>query len=233
MSKKQPLSELIGVRFHYLVILDEAISNNAKHRKVKAKCDCGKIKDYHLGNLKRGLTLSCGCYNISVTKDRIAKGLWVKKSISTHGLIKHPLYGVWAGMKDRCNNKNCKYYHRYGGRGVRICDEWASDFKVFYDWAMANGWEQGLEIDKDIKAKELGVDPLLYSPEMCCFVTEKINCRNRESNVFYEYNGMSKTIPEWAEVLGFNKDVFYKRIGKLKWSVEKAFSTPLINNKLK
>jgi len=94
----------------------------------------------------------------------------IEKSIS---LITHPLYQVWAGIKDRCYNTNCKTFNRYGGRGVVICEEWKNNFKKFYDWAINNGWEQGLEIDKDVKAKELGIPPLLYSPEMCCFVTKK------------------------------------------------------------
>lgn len=83
----------------------------------------------------------------------------------THGLNDHPLYRKWNGFKTRCYNKNNPKYHRYGGRGVIVCNEWVNNFKAFYDWAILNGWEEGLQIDKDIKAHKLGKEGLIYSPE--------------------------------------------------------------------
>jgi hypothetical protein len=231
MSIKQPLSEIIGVKYNLLTILEEASTKNTKHRKVKAVCECGNVKDYFLGNLKRGLTHSCGECKIHIPKEKVYNPSWVrKKNKREHGLSKHPLYRVWADIKTRCYNERDTSYYWYGRIGVKMCDEWINSPESFIKWSLCNGWEHGLDIDKDIIPKKLGVPAILYSPEMCCFVTDKINCRNRKSNVFYEYNGQSKTIPEWAEILGVTKDLLYKRIGQQKWSVEKAFTTPLMNN---
>lgn len=71
-----------------------------------------------------------------------------------HGLSKHPLHNVWHGIKCRCYGKSSKGYNNYGALGVIMCDEWKNNFKSFYDWAISNGWEKGLQIDKDIKAKK-------------------------------------------------------------------------------
>lgn len=72
-------------------------------------------------------------------------------------------------MRQRCENKNIKCYRNYGARGVTVCKEWG-DFSIFYDWAMSNGWEQGLHVDKD----KIG-NGLLYSPETCCIITQAEN----------------------------------------------------------
>lgn len=86
----------------------------------------------------------------------------------------HPLYDVWKGMKARCNGKNHKSYHIYGGKGVKVCDEWEKDFISFYNWSLANGYKEGLQIDKDING-----DGLLYSPATCCWVTRAKNNQHR------------------------------------------------------
>ena len=82
---------------------------------------------------------------------------------SVHGLRNHPLYGVWRTIKSRCYNKNYRGYPAYGGKGVTMCAEWLNDPKAFIDWAIQNGWKQGLVIDKDLKSSELKV----YSPATC------------------------------------------------------------------
>jgi hypothetical protein len=87
------------------------------------------------------------------------------------------LYEVWKGMKARCRDPKHIGYKIYGGKGVRVCKEWQESFIPFYEWCMANGWQKGMQIDKDIKAKELGVPALIYSPEMCSIVTAKDNAR--------------------------------------------------------
>lgn len=89
-----------------------------------------------------------------------------------HGLRSHPLYNVWSGIKDRCYNTNSHDYHNYGGRGVRMCDQWITNFKLFYDWCIKKEWKRGLQIDKD----KIG-NGLLYSPETCCLLSLKENNR--------------------------------------------------------
>lgn len=116
-----------------------------------------------------------------------------------HGNTRHPLYAVWCNMKNRCYNKKVKQYENYGGRGVIVCVEWVDDFNSFFQWAVSNGWEKGLELDKDIKG-----DGLSYSPSTCCFVTSKINSNNRRSNKIIKHNGEEKTLSQWGDFFNVN-----------------------------
>lgn len=182
-------------------------------RKAKAlyQCSCGTLKEISISNVKRGTTYSCGCY---------------KRELDViHGLYKHPLYKVWIGIKQRCYYKKSISYPNYGSRGVVMCDEWLRDPKAFIDWGLSNGWSFGLQLDKDIKAKKLGVSNLLYSPERCMFVSKKINANNRIDNHFIEFNGKTQTLQEWSEELGMPNETLRRRIRNLGWSIEKSFTT--------
>ncbi|MCF6777856.1 hypothetical protein L3V83_14910 [Thiotrichales bacterium 19X7-9] len=118
-----------------------------------------------------------------------------------HGFSKrsgrHPLYCVWTDIKKRCNNHNSKIYKYYGERGIKVCDEWSNDFKIFYDWSMLNGYKQGLEIDRIDNDKG-------YSPDNCRFVTTSINLRNRRGRGKSKFIGVTwhKQSKKWRVRLG-------------------------------
>lgn len=154
--------DIVGQRFGKLMVLENLHSNKDGLLLVKCKCDCGNEKIVSASRIKRGDFKSCGCNQFPTT---------------TKSYRNHPLYDVWKGMIARCENKNHVAYKNYGGRGVIVCKEWRKDFLSFYTWAIDNGWEQGLQIDKDIKASKMNVPPLLYSPEMCSIVTRSQNAR--------------------------------------------------------
>lgn len=120
------------------------------------------------------------------------------KAPEKHGLCKHPLNIIWCGMKERCNNPNSENYKWYGGRGIRVCEEWNNNFYSFYTWAINNGWEKGLELDRQDNMKD-------YCPENCKWVTHKQQCRNRRSNVCIEINGISLLMCEWEERFNLRK----------------------------
>lgn len=148
----------VGKKFGRLTIVGKA----EKSLHFNCKCDCGNERVVFMGNLSRGHTQSCGC--LQKERARTAK--------STHGMSKkHPLYRVWDQMKDRCNNPNHKFYQNYGGRGIKVCDEWM-DFQKFFDWSIRNGYQRGLEIDR---RNNDGI----YEPSNCRWVTRKINSNNR------------------------------------------------------
>jgi hypothetical protein len=117
-------------------------------------------------------------------------------------------------MKQRCYNVKSPEYHNYGGRGVKICDEWVDNPVAFIEWGIKNGWEKGLEVDKDIIPAKLGIIPLLYSPDMCCFVTPKVNTNNRKVTVFIEYNGERLCISDWSDRTGIPRDRIHDRYKK-------------------
>lgn len=123
-------------------------------------------------------------------------------------------------MLQRCYNPNDHSYKHYGGRGISICEEWKSNFKAFYDWAIPNGWEKALEIDREDNNGN-------YEPDNCRWVTPKVNSNNKRSNRFIEFKGIIKTAKEWAEEYNIPYTCFINRIGIYKWTIEKALTTKL------
>ena len=132
------INDLTNQKFGRLKVV-EYYGNN-RHGKALwlCQCDCGKAKVIVGSSLLNKYTLSCGCYNKE----------YAKKLHSKHNMSYSKLYKVWQGMKTRCYNPKFIYYCNYGGRGISICDEWLDDFAKFYEWAIANGYKEGLTIDR-------------------------------------------------------------------------------------
>jgi len=172
---------------------------------VMAKCSCGVIKEYAKNNITTGNTYSCGCLN--------------REKYTLDGASAHPLYYVWKSIIDRCTNSAIHNYHRYGGRGITVCNEWKNDVHAFIKWGLANGWQKGLQIDRE---KNNGN----YTPENCRFVTPEVNSNNRENARLFTYNGQSKTLKDLASSTGINYNTLRARLYELKWSVEKSVETP-------
>lgn len=128
------------------------------------------------------------------------------------------LYKRYYHMKERCYNPNDKRYNRYGGRGIKICDEWLNDYNTFEQWAINNGFEEHLEIDRINNDGN-------YAPDNCRFVTSLQNNRNRSKHRRYTYNGKTKVLSEWCEELGLK---YYTVLNRLRagWSFEDAITKP-------
>lgn len=203
MPNSKDLSGLIGVKYGLLTI-----TGFLGGGKLSVICDCGNQKTVLIYNLKRGATTSCGC----VHKRQLGE------LMRSHGLTNHPLYAVWMSMKDRCLRPSCKAYYNYGGRGVKICDEWINSFQAFYDWSISHGWSKGLEIDKDI----IG-NGMLYSRDTCCYVTKKKNALKKRTTLFIEYDGEEKSLKEWCDFLNIPYMLAFQRI-KLGWTTKRVFS---------
>lgn len=148
----------IGEKFGRLTV----ISRNTKEKKWTCICECGNTVSVIASNLNKGNTKSCGCLQ------RDIRSITGKK----HGMEGTKIYHVWKSMKQRCFNSNHKSFKYYGGRGITVCDEWKNDFQAFYDWAMANGYKEGLTIDRiDANGN--------YEPSNCEWVTQKQNNSHR------------------------------------------------------
>jgi hypothetical protein len=126
------------------------------------------------------------------------------------------LYKIWWGMVNRCGGCGTGSHERYFDRGIYVCEEWKS-LGNFVSWSMNNGYSDALSIDRIDNDKG-------YSPQNCRWVTAKKQARNRSDNVFYEYKGIKKTIPEWAEIYGFNVITLVSRIVRMGWSMERALT---------
>ena len=95
----------------------------------------------------------------------------MRKPREEHGLSKHPLYKVWMDMRERCYNTKHRNYAWYGAIGITVCEEWKNSFIPFYEWALANNWKPGLDLDKDTLTK----GSKTYSPTTCKFITHREN----------------------------------------------------------
>lgn len=139
-----------------------------------------------------------------------------------HGFAGTKLEKAYTHMMERCYKPNCSMYYNYGARGITVCDEWKNDNKKFFEWAMANGYKEGLSIDRIDNEKG-------YSPDNCRWVTNKVQQNNRRNNIFVEINGERKTVAEWADIYGINRYAVYTRIKRLGWNEVKAITTPSLH----
>lgn len=205
-SKVSRQVDFANQRFGRLVALKKVGKNERGQSRWLCKCDCGNMVTVTASNLKPYGKKNFGC------------GCQMGKNIK-HGLIHTRLYNIWAKIKERCSNPYNKDFPRYGGRGIFICEEW-QEFKVFYDWAMENGYDDSLQIDRKNNDGP-------YSPDNCRWVTVKTNSNNKRNNHFITYNGETKTIAQWGELLGIKHQTLRSRIVTRGWDVERAFTTPI------
>lgn len=153
----------IADRFTYLVVLRSVgVPYGKKGKYYECKCDCGKIKIVKGSYLSRGDTKSCGCYKSQTTSKRR----------KVHGGRRTHLYYIWSTMKARCFKPTLKTYKYYGAKGISVCNEWL-DFSVFQSWAMLNGYQDGLSIDR------INSDGN-YCPENCRWITRSENARKSQ-----------------------------------------------------
>lgn len=135
-----------------------------------------------------------------------------------HGMSGTRLYRIWKNMKDRCNKPKHHNYERYGGRGIRVCEEWQNDFMAFYTWAMANGYQEDLTIDRKDNDGN-------YEPSNCRWATQREQLNNRgDFNVLVTYKGKTQTLMEWSEETGLPFATLRYRIVESHWPVEDAFT---------
>jgi hypothetical protein len=143
-----------------------------------------------------------------------------RSKLEWHGESRKPLYYVWKGMLKRCRSPQHKSHQYYFDKGIKVCKSWDQSYIAFRDWAMQNGYRQGLEIDR-IK-NELG-----YSPSNCRFVTASVNQNNKSDNHYLLAYGEKKTIAQWIADprCRVNRNAFRMRIF-YGWEPERALSTP-------
>ena len=207
---------LTGKRFGKLVVIKTAGKTKNGAYLWQCKCDCGNEIIANVGNLKNGHTKSCGCLRVDRCKTNFTK----------HGLEHTRLYGIWSDMRLRCYDEKNIAYHRYGGRGITICNEWKNDVKAFYDWATANGYKDSLTIDRIDNDGN-------YCPENCRWATVKEQASNRRSNILVTHNGKTQTMKKWANEVGTPYKVVWARMQKLGWSAERALTDPVKKGKRK
>ena len=185
LSKKR---NIIGNRYGHLTVIAEAGKTKDNHFLSLVRCDCGEEHAVRDTELIYGRIQGCR-----------------KCSNKTHGMSKDRMFFIWQSMRARCNNPNNLNYKHYGGRGIKVCDEWNKSFESFRDWALANGYTEDLSIDRiDVNGN--------YEPSNCRWVTQLEQARNRRDNVMIDYNGELTPITVVAELTGIKSQTIYARI---------------------
>jgi len=184
---KTPM-DLTGLVFGRLTVLQRC-KDKTRAIKWECLCSCGKHKIVVGSNLRSGTTKSCGCLSKEVSSQL---GKELAANCVTHGLRQHPVYKLWNNMMTRCHNPKYHRYEDYGGRGIQVCEKW-HDTATFITWAVLNGWEKGLQIDrKDNNGP--------YSPDNCRFVGNSRNMANQRpirSNNTSGYRGVQVSSSAW------------------------------------
>ena len=159
-------TDLTGQKFNYLTVIEFYPTEKGESR-WRCKCDCGNEAIVIGKHLISGHTKSCGCYVVKKSTEKATK----------HGQCGTRLYRIWGCMKGRCYYECSKYYYNYGGRGIKICDEWLNSFQAFYDWAVANGYKDDLSIDRIDNNGN-------YEPSNCRWATrEEQNANKRGTRI--------------------------------------------------
>lgn len=139
---------------------------------------------------------------------------------NTGKISDHKLYKVLNGIKSRCYNPNHKSYPDYGGRGIKVCDEWKKSYKSFIDWGMSHGYKEGLTIERINNDDD-------YSPENCTFIPKSEQVNNRRNNLVYTYNGKTQNLSQWCRELNLDYKRTNNRITAKHWPFERAITEPV------
>lgn len=132
--------------------------------------------------------------------------------------MRNKLYDIWHGMIRRCHDPRRKDYPKYGGRGIKVCDEWRESYSVFEKWAIAHGYKEGMTLDR-INNKHG------YSPLNCRWLSTRNQSYNRKTNHYITVNGETRTIEQWSIKTGLSPDCIVHRLQR-GWSEKDAVTIP-------
>lgn len=207
--------DLTGQRFGKLVAVKCVGRDRHKNALWLCDCDCGRTKVIPSRSLVQGRSKSCGCLETGEFINATERHM--------HGGSGERLYRVWGGMRNRCYDRHRREYPNYGGRGIKVCDEWLHDYAAFRDWAYSNGYDPSLP-GKECSIDRIDVDGD-YCPSNCRWVTMKDQSFNKTTTRKVEYKGRLLTLVEASSLYGISPGTISQRI-KRGWQIDKAIETP-------
>lgn len=175
-----------------------------------ARCRCGIEKKVDFGNVTSGRSISCGCHRRELFSRNGKSGVWENKS-----------FKAWKNMLDRCNNRRCKGYENYGGRGIYVCPRWCAR-DVGYEVFLADMGEPPSK-NHSIGRKD---NDGPYCPSNCRWETRKQQDRNKQTTKYLTVDGVTNTLCGWADMIGVTPQVIRARL-RIGWPVELAATAPL------
>lgn len=207
---------IIGKKFHKVSVVSVAGKTLQGHIVYDCLCECGTHFIGRKYDLENENTKSCGClFNCTLQRKNVV--------VSDN---ERRFKRQWDLLNQRCNLKSSEKYKRYGGRGIKVLwgsfDEYKKDMiNLFTEHVKKHGI-------KNTYIERINNDGN-YCKENCRFATAKEQSRNKSNNRNITYKGKTQCITDWAEELGLPMKALHLRITRSKWSIERAFNTPLLN----
>ena len=199
------MKDITGMKFGRLTVLRLSHKDNRKECHWLCKCECGNQKVVSGNKLRSGNTKSCGCLQKEFLDGRLRR---------KHGLTNTKLYATWENMKHRCEDPKNWMYPNYGGRGIKVCEEWHNS-STFFEWAYSHGYKEGLTIERiDVNGN--------YELGNCTWIPIKNQYLNRTDSHFVTAFGKTQTISEWAKESGIKYDTIERRLNQYGWDAERA-----------
>ena len=206
--------DITGQRFGRLIALRPTSRRELGKVVWLCQCDCGNTTFKTSNALKTGNVRSCGCLYKETRMGKLK-----------HGMTGSRIYRIWKGMHNRCNNENGADFANYGGRGIRVCNEWSGEdgFKNFHDWSMKHGYVDYLTIDR------IDVDGD-YTPNNCRWTTQHEQTRNKRNTINITAHGKTMCLADWTAKYGDHIHYLYWHKGRdvaVKWLEEMEARTCL------
>lgn len=200
--------DIKGQVFGRLKVIEKMTSNKGDKTSWKCRCSCGNSAVVRTNHLRAGLIKSCGCLQKESTKKRS----------TIHNMAHTVEYNVWTCMLQRCQNSNNPAFENYGGRGIKVCDEWKNDFVTFFNHI---GKRPSPKYSLDRIDNDKG-----YTPKNTQWATPIEQSNNRRSSRKITINGESKTLAQWAKCANIKPGTIQSRLQK-GWPPEKAIFQPV------
>lgn len=216
------LIDLTGKKFGRLTVIERApnriYASGTPHTTWECVCECGKHVVVRGDALRGGTTLSCGCLQreVASTYGKINGGT------IRYGDSRERIHNIWYLMKYRCEDKTSPAYINYGGRGIKVCQEWDDGddgYFAFKEWALCNGYKEDLTLDRIDNNGN-------YEPVNCRWTSLNVQANNKRNNVYYDYDGQMLTLPQISEKCGIPWKVLWERIHR-NWGIDRAATQPV------
>jgi hypothetical protein len=219
MERKRGIQIKEGDRINRWTVIkeveSESGSSNFEDKRFLCRCDCGTERVLRYKSLAYKTSKSCGCYMREFNSKNRRK--------FPQDTVKSRIYTIWNGIKCRCYTKSSMSYKRYGAKGITMCNEWRTDFMIFYKWSIKNGYADNLTIDRiDSNGN--------YEPSNCRWVDRKTQCNNQRNNHYVIYKGERLTLSQVAEKYNINQHRLACRL-LAGWDVNDAIEIPVFKGR--